>query len=302
MPTHLSAEKVHIAWRGDDLTGECPVWDDAGNALWWTDIEGRHLHRLDASSGAHVVFPTASRVGSFAPLLDDGFISATEHGFSWLDGRGKLDAITEPERDRADNRFNDGCCDRQGRFLAGSMSLTRRAASGSLWSLSPMLEARELHAGVTVANGLAFSPDGATMWWADSPQERVLQFDYEGENGALRNPRVWLDRGHAPGRPDGATVDADGAYWSARWQGGAVVRFSAAGKLDLVVELPAQQVTMCTFGGAGYKTLFVTTARNHLDAPALAEQPLAGSVFAIDVGVSGLPPTRFNAHFGGRPT
>jgi sugar lactone lactonase YvrE len=80
------------------------------------------------------------------------------------------------------------------------------------------------------------------------------------------------------------------------------VRFSAAGKLDLVVELPAQQVTMCTFGGAGYKTLFVTTARNHLDAPALAEQPLAGSVFAIDVGVSGLPPTRFNAHFGGRPT
>lgn len=302
MTAYVSTDKIHLAWRGDDCTGECPVWDDAHDTLWWTDIEGHRVHRLEVASGVHECLPTMGRVGALALSADGALITATEHAFAWLDETGSSHVIAEPERDRVENRFNDGCCDRQGRFLAGSMSLTRRAPSASLWSLGPDLTASELQADVTVANGLAFDAEGSTMWWADSPQERVFQFDYDGHTGTAHNKRIWLDRGHAPGRPDGATVDADGCYWSARWRGGAVARFSPAGKLDRIVELPVEQVTMCTFGGADCRTLFITTARNHLDAAAIARQPLAGSVFAIDAGVTGLPASRFKAHFSRRPS
>jgi sugar lactone lactonase YvrE len=133
------------------------------------------------------------------------------------------------------------------------------------------------------------------MWLADSPTERIWVFDYDADTGAATNRRLWLDRGHAPGRPDGGTVDADGCYWSARWRGGCVVRFTPQGRVDRTIELPVEQVTMCTFGGPSLDTLYVTTARNGLDDMALARQPLAGSLFAIHTGIGGIAAVPFTS-------
>jgi sugar lactone lactonase YvrE len=294
MLTQASHAGVEIAWRGDDLTGECPVWDDRREALWWTDIEGRRLHCLHVATLRHDCWPTPGRIGAFALTRSGDFVVGMDHAFAWMDAASRnARVLATPEQARPDNRFNDGCCDRQGRFLAGSMNLARSAATASLWCFGPDLVARELQAGVTVANGLAFNAEGTLMWWADSPQERIFQFPYDRDTGALGPRRVWLDRDHAAGRPDGGTVDADGCYWSARFGGGCVVRLTPRGAVDRVIPLPVSQVTMCTFGGTDYGTLFITTARNRLDAESLARQPLAGSVFAVHPGVRGVPPTRF---------
>jgi len=284
-----------VAWAADDLTGECPSWDASARLLRWVDIEGRRLHTLDLATGRHDELNTPGRVGCFTSSAQGRLLVAMEHAFAWMcSDTGAIEVIAEPEAGRDGNRFNDGGCDRKGRFLASSMNTRRDGPSASLWSLDGDLGVRELADGSTVGNGLAFSPTGTTMYWADSPRECVFAFDYDPDSGSATNRRVWLDRGHAPGRPDGAAVDADGCYWSARWRGGCLARFTPDGRLDRTVELPVTQVTMCAFGGPNLDMLFVTTARNHLDEMERQRQPLAGSLFAIRVGVQGVPTIPFN--------
>lgn len=288
-----------VAWSADDLTGECPSWDASAGLLRWVDIEGRRLHTLDPATGKHQELSTAARVGCFTASADGRVLVAMEHAFAWMHAdTGETEVIAEPEAARIGNRFNDGGCDRQGRFLASSMNTRRDGPSASLWSLDGDLSVRELAAGSTVGNGLSFSPTGAMMYWADSPRECVYSFDYDPDTGFATNQRVWLDRGHAPGRPDGAAVDADGCYWSARWRGGCVARFTPDGRLDRTIELPVTQVTMCAFGGARLDTLFITSARNHLDETECQRQPLAGSLFAMQVGVTGIAATPFASRSG----
>ena len=283
-----------VAWPADDLTGECPSWDATAGLLRWVDIEGRRLHTLDPSTGRHTEYATSARIGCFTTSVHGRLLVAMEHTFAWMQpDTGEVEVIAEPELGRSGNRFNDGGCDRRGRFLASSMNSQRDGPSASLWSLDSDLRVRELADGATVGNGLAFSPSGTTLYWADSPRECVFAFDYDLDTGVATNQRVWLDRGHAPGRPDGAAVDADGCYWSARWRGGCLARFTPDGRLDRTVELPVTQVTMCAFGGPDLDTLFVTTARNHLDESERHRQPLAGSLFAVRVGVRGLAPIPF---------
>jgi sugar lactone lactonase YvrE len=273
-----------------DGTGEGPVWDRAAGRLWWTDIPGKRLHTLDPASGAHRILPMPGRVGCFALRERGGLVLAMEQGFTFFDPEtGEIETLSEPEAGLADHRFNDGRCDPAGRFLAGSMNMARTAASGQLWRLGPDREAARLADGVTVANGLAFSPDGKLMYWADSPAETVYVFDYDAETGTPSNRRVWLEKGPAPGRPDGAAVDSDGCYWSARWLGGAVVRFTPAGRIDQIIRLPVSRVTMCAFGGPDLRTLYITTAREGMSAEDLEREPLAGGLFVAEPGVQGLP-------------
>lgn len=273
-----------------DETGEGPVWDVDRQCLWWTDIPGKRLHRLDPVSGAHRIFPMPGRVGCFALRKAGGLVLAMEQGFCTFDPEtGASALLSEPEAGLADHRFNDGRCDPAGRFVAGSMNMARTSASGQLWRLDPDGAVTRLAGGVTVANGLAFSPDGKRMYWADSPAEKVYVFDYDLDDGTASNQRLWLDKGPAPGRPDGAAVDVDGCYWSARWVGGAVVRFTPAGEIDRIVELPVSRVTMCAFGGPDLRTLYITTAREGMTAEELAREPLAGGLFVVEPGVQGLP-------------
>ncbi|RDJ20202.1 SMP-30/gluconolactonase/LRE family protein [Bosea caraganae] len=277
-----------------DETGEGPVWDGKAQALWWTDIPGKRLHRLDPSSGAHRIFAMPGRVGCFALREAGGLVLAMEQGFATFDPEsGAVEILSEPEAGLANHRFNDGRCDPAGRFLAGSMNMAKAAVSGQLWRLDPDKAVTRVAGGVTIANGLAFSPDGKRMYWSDSPAEKVYVFDYDLDTGTPSNQRLFLEKGPAPGRPDGAAVDADGCYWSARWVGNAVVRFTPEGKIDRTIKLPVSRVTMCAFGGPDLRTLYITTACEGMTAEELAAEPLAGGVFVAEPGVQGLPEPSF---------
>ncbi len=275
-------------------TGEGPVWDAREQLLWWTDIPGRTLHRCGPAGDRHETFAMPGRVGCFALREQGGLVLAMEHGFSVYDPKtGAFEALAEPEANLPAHRFNDGRCDRQGRFLAGSMNLARDAASARLWRLDPGGDVEAVADDCTIANGLAFSPDGRIMYWADSSRRQVFRFDY-GADGRATNRRLWLDNdGAAPGGPDGAAIDAEGCYWSARWGGGCVVRFTPDGHVDRTVLVPVSRASMCAFGGRDLKTLYITTAWEGMTPDARQAEPLAGGVFAIALDVAGIEEPRF---------
>ncbi len=282
-----------------DAKAECaesPVWDAAGARLWWTDIPARQVHRFDPSTGADESFAAPGRVGCFALARSGGLVVAMENGLSRLDlETGAHELLAEPEAGRANNRFNDGRCDRRGRFLASSMHEERSVPQGALWQLDPEFGVRLLADHVLVGNGLAFSPDNTIMYWSDSRRGRVFTFDYDIETGSAWNRQLWLETDDSTGRPDGACVDSDGCYWSARFRGSRVIRFTPDGKIDREIALPVSQVTMCAFGGADLQTLFITSAREGLDEAALAAEPHAGGIFAVHVGVPGMAEPKFSA-------
>jgi sugar lactone lactonase YvrE len=171
----------------------------------------------------------------------------------------------------------------------------RTIPQGALWQLDPELGVRLLADHALVGNGLAFSPDNTLMYWSDSRLGRVFLFDYDIDTGAAWNRRLWMETDDSLGRPDGACVDADGCYWSARFRGGRVIRFTPHGKIDREIHLPVSQVTMCAFGGSDLQTLFITSARENLEAAALEREPLAGGIFAVHTGVPGMAEPKFRA-------
>lgn len=237
----------------------------------------------------HVARTHLGRVlSALRPRAHGGMVVALERQFALAGADGSVDGLGDLWADQA-VRMNDGGCDPDGRFYCGSMAYDSAAGRGCLYRLDPDGSARVVLDGVTVSNGLAWSPDGATAYYVDSQTYRVDAFDYAREPGLSgRRPLVRLDP--SAGIPDGLTVDADGYLWVALHGGGAVHRYAPDGKLDGRVEVPVSQVTACTFGGADLDRLYITTSR--LGAGQAAE-PAAGAVFRADVAVTGLPAATF---------
>lgn len=275
--------------------GESPVWQAREGALYWTDIPGRTLWRWDASTGSTHAWALPEMAGSFALIEGGGVALAMETGISLIEHPVPERPIVEREslatvKHTADGmRFNDGRCDRQGRFLGGTMvcdtALAR--AAGRLYRLDA--GRRTLHLlcdDLIVPNGLAFSPDGRTMYLSDSHASRriVWSFDYDVDDGVPYGRREFIDMPESAnlGRPDGAAVDADGCYWICGNDAGLVHRYTPDGKLDRSIAVPVAKPAMCAFGGARLDTLFVTSIRLDGDA-------LSGATFAVDAGVTGLP-------------
>lgn len=281
--------KLDVVIEAGCELGESPVWDIATQTLWWTDINGRKLHHIDPSSGRHESYAMPGRVGSFALRASGGLVLAMEQGFSFFDLKsGAVTTIATPEAGLAKHRFNDGRCDPQGRFLAGSMNTARDAASAKLWRLNLDHSVEEMADDCTIANGLAWSPDGKTMYWVDGGRQHIYTFDYPAV-GKPTNRTVWIGPGMVQGRHDGAAVDSEGCYWTARWNGHAVVRLTPEGKIDRIIDVPVARVSMCAFGGRDLKTLYITTAWENAAPEERTKEPLAGAVFAIDVGIAGRP-------------
>lgn len=274
--------------------GEVPVWDVAEQALYWVDIEGRLLQRYTPSTGAVERWAMPERIACFALRESGGLIVAFASGIAFYDlETGEIDWIARPEADRPGNRFNEGKCDRRGRFWTGSMDdgLTRR--SGALYRVDPDRSVEMVLDGVGVSNSIVWSPDDRDFYFADTLEGVIWRFDFDAEAGRISNRRAIVDlRGSGFG-PDGSTVDAEGCLWNAQWGGWRVARYSPEGELLRTVPLPVQKPTNCIFGGPDLATLYVTSAVADLDGAALAAQPLAGGLFALDVGVAGLPETRF---------
>ncbi|WP_189522228.1 MULTISPECIES: SMP-30/gluconolactonase/LRE family protein [unclassified Mesorhizobium] len=279
--------------------GECPVWDVEQQVLYWVDITERILHRYDPARDHVKTWKTPFEFGSIA-LRKDGhsIIAGTRDGFAIFDlDSGEYEHFAHLEQQLPENRMNDGKCDPMGRFWCGSIhevsDPSRRLPVASVYRVDADRTVTRVRSGIKTSNGFAWSADGRTMYFTDTPTLNILAFDYDLQSGSIANERVFasVPRGH--GRPDGATVDIEGCLWSAHFAGSRVTRYSPSGEVLLTLDIPAQNVTSCTFGGANMSTLFITTAREDMTEEDLRRQPLSGNVFAYDAGVAGVPMTRY---------
>ncbi|MCJ9427860.1 SMP-30/gluconolactonase/LRE family protein [Kordiimonas marina] len=283
--------------KADNRLGEGITWDDGTGALWWTDIEEKKLYRMDWESQGIRTFDTPERVGSFGLTDVPGcLVTAFETGFAlyWPES-GEVLWFGRPAEHTPGVRFNDGRVDPQGRFWSGTMVETAgQGLKGALYRLSADGTTDKVEDGVVISNGLSWSPDGATLYFADSPRQKIYAYDYDVASGTTSNRRVFASlTGDA--YPDGACMDAEGGLWSATWASHTVRRYLPDGSLDRMITLPVSQPSCTTLGGPGLNLLFVTSAKQGLSDDVLKGEPLAGSVFVYDVGVRGLPEPRFPA-------
>ena len=274
--------------------GECPVWSIGEQALYWVDINAPSLNRFDPESGANLAWPMPSSIGSFAVRAQGGFVAALRDGIWLVDRAGRLgDRMAEAPYDPSHHRFNDGRADRAGRFWVGTMNERRDAASGALYCLDAYFTLSRVLDGITISNGLAWSPDQRTLYHADTPARTISTYAFDAATGAVSGRREFAHFEDETERPDGAAVDSDGCYWTAFYRGGRVVRLSARGERLAEFPLPAMCPTMCAFGGSDLRTLYVTTARQMREADELARLPQSGGIFAMRVDVPGLPEPEF---------
>ncbi|MFQ5985141.1 MAG: SMP-30/gluconolactonase/LRE family protein [Alphaproteobacteria bacterium] len=277
------------------VLGEGPVWCPREQALYWVDIKKPAIHRFVPASGAAETWPMSVEVGALALREQGGAVVALRTGFGFFDfATGEVGMLYDPEPHLHETRMNDGKCDRQGRFWAGSYhEVADPRPLGALYRLDPDLSCHRMQGGVICSNGLGWSPDDRTMYLSDSELGRIYAFDFEPSRGAIRNRRLFASVPPEAGFPDGLTVDSEGFVWSVHWGGWRVTRYAPDGRVDRVVGLPVQQPTSCVFGGPGLRVLYITSASIELSQEDKARGPLAGGLFAVDVGVNGLPEPRF---------
>jgi L-arabinonolactonase len=290
----MSGQIVDIAVRGRNLLGEGIIWSPTHNEIQWTDIHGKTFWSFDPATGTAKSIALPDRLACFAPLGGSRILAGFAGGLARFDlASGHREPLAAIEADRPTTRLNDGKLDRQGRLIFGTMDESEAERPiGQVWSFEGEAP-RVLFGGVRISNSIAFSPDGRRMYFADTPERVIWRYDYDIDNGQVTNRQVFVEVAPDQGFPDGSTVDADGCLWNAKWGGGRVVRYTPAGRVDRIIPIPCSQVTCCAFGGRGLSTLYVTSARTGLDEAKLAAEPEAGSMFAVDVGATGLADAAF---------
>ncbi|HWA91048.1 MAG TPA: SMP-30/gluconolactonase/LRE family protein [Rhizomicrobium sp.] len=275
--------------------GEGIHWDVATQSAWWTDIQEKRIHRYDPAARKLDAFAMPERVGAFALMeRGDRIVAALESGFALVDLKGGApEWLGRPDAAVPGLRFNDGRVDRQGRFWAGTMEeIEPRAGLGNLYSVGPDGSVARRESGIAISNGLAWSPDGARMYFADSPLRTIYCYDFDTASGQISNRRVFA-RTPDGAHPDGAAVDSLGFLWSAHWGAGRIVRYRPDGTVDRALDVPVSQPTCVAFGGPDLDLMFVTSARDGLSAQALANETGAGNVFVYKMDVKGLPDRRY---------
>ena len=290
----MSIDQVRQLCGKYNVVGESPLWDARTQSLFWVDIPERTICNWNEDGQVFRSWLAPEMVACIALAADGRLVAGMETGIFLLqlklDGHAEAHKLAHVDHADAPMRFNDGRCDRQGRFWAGTMHLDM--SLGRTSGVVYRFDERGLHAQIDqmiVPNGMAWSPDGRTMYLSDSHPsvQTIWAFDYDIHDGVASKRRVFVDMRDYPGRPDGAAVDEDGCYWICGNDAGLVHRFTPAGRLDRSVALPVKKPAMCSFGGPGLDTLFVTTIRPG-DASVETEQALAGSVFAFNPGVKGM--------------
>jgi sugar lactone lactonase YvrE len=236
------------------------------------------------------------RLGAVALRESGGLLGAFMTGFKWIDpDTGAVTPIVDPEPHRPGNRLNDGRCDRRGRFFAGTMDNEEIACTGTLYRLDPNLSVHALASDVHLSNGIDWSPDDRVMYYADSLRHVIWAYDFDLETGEIGNRRAFAEVPEDAGVPDGLCVDAEGCVWSAHWGGWRVTRYDPAGRIERIIDLPAAQITCPAFGGRDLEVLYVSSAAIGMSEADFAKAPDAGGLFALEVGVRGLPASRFAA-------
>jgi sugar lactone lactonase YvrE len=268
--------------------GEGPVWDERDARLMFVDILAGTVHRYDPADQRHEVVDVGPPVGAAVPRAGGGVALAVRAGFALLDGASAdVVPIADVRLGVGEQRMNDGKVDPAGRFWAGTHSADGVEGAAALYRLELDRSVTTVLDGVTISNGLDWSPDHRTMYYIDTPSGGVDSFAFDLGSGAIECRRRLVDI--VGGLPDGMTVDADGCLWVAVFGGGAVHRYAPDGRLDCVVRLPVSLATSCAFGGSGLDILFITTASHRLSSP----EPSAGALFACRPGVQGLASHRY---------
>jgi len=260
--------------------GESACWDPATGNFYWIDSPAGLVHRLDGR-GEHACWDIGQSVGVVRPRAGGDLAVGAGDGFLALDpATGMITKLATAEPGKPANRMNDGACDRAGRFYAGTMADDESPGQGALYRLDPDHGVTRLLTGVGISNGIGWSPDERLMYYVDSLAYRVDVFDYDAATGAISGRRAFARLGRADVVPDGLAVDVDGGVWVAVWGGGVIQRYSADGQPAGIVQLPADRVTSCAFGGPDRRQLYITTA----DGPGRS----AGAVFTCPAPVAGL--------------
>lgn len=280
--------QVKTLWEIPALLGEGPLWDEQENAVYWVDILNNTVHRYGLKDGAKTSWKFDFEVTSLSRRASGGFVGTVKEGFAEINfSTLSAKPIELPEAGVAGNRFNDGKVDNSGRYWAGTMDIDQVGANGALYRMDADLSVRKVDDDYIICNGPTFNVDNSVIYHTDSMKNQVYAYDIAGD-GSISNKRVFADIPEEDGVPDGMTTDSEDCVWVAHFGGARLTRFSPAGEILEVVPIPALNITSCAFGGADLDTLYITSARFHMEDSALEQYPLAGSFFGYKPGVKGL--------------
>ena len=281
--------EVKLVLDANAKLAECPRWHTDQKKLYWTDINACQLHRFDPETGRDDYLQFEEEIGCFSFRADGGFILAMRSGYYLLDGWDtQARKLCDPEAELDKTRFNDGRCDAKGRLFAGSYYPPKDHDGANLWCLDSDYTVTKIADDLLTTNGIAFSPDNRVFYYSDTPKHIIYQCDYDLDSGAVSNRRAFCRFPQGEGRPDGASVDIEGAYWVALYEGGRVVKINREGRIEREIPVPARCPTMVAFGGEDLRTLYITSAGDRPESE-LDVYPHPGSIFSIEVDVPGLP-------------
>lgn len=284
----MSEPEIRLFANAQNELGEGPMWCPERRALWWIDVAVPTLMRADGVDGKVHAWPLPKVPGSMAQIDANRWLIAFRNGLAVVEVPDMSPRWLQPSGfSLGDERINDGKVDRAGRFWFGTMDRKVKSPIGALYTLEGN-QVRRFAQAYTLSNGIGWSPDNRTMYSSDTISRCIYAHDYDLEHATLANRRIFVEVDQGHGGPDGLTVDAEGGVWSAMFERSAVHRYRPDGKLDHVIQLPVTRPTSCIFGGDNLRTLYITTARYGLDEAALAREPWAGGVLAVDVPYQGL--------------
>jgi sugar lactone lactonase YvrE len=283
--------KAEIILDAKARLGEGSFWNPQQKKLWWVDIEGKAFHIFNPDSGKDMKFDLGERIGTVVPDHKEGVIVALQNGiFRFEPDSEKLQLITNPIKNKDNLRFNDGKCDPSGRFWVGTMDLDENESIASLYKIDHDGSVQEMLTDVTISNGIVWTSDKKTMYYIDTPTLKVKAFDYDDASGNITNPRTAVEIPEEAGNPDGMAIDSEDKLWIAHWGGFCVARWDPeTGSMMQKIEVPAPQVTSCSFGGNDLDILYITTAREGMSEENLNKFPLSGGIFSARPGINGLP-------------
>jgi len=289
----MKKQDVTVLGETRNVHGEGPIWSEQLQKLFWTDIESRLLWEYESHSSTFRSWPMPSKVCSLSFRERGGLLIAFDRGLSFYDLETQAEQrIIDVEPDLPTTRLNDGRCDHQGRFIVGGFDSSEKGLSAA-YRLDVDGSLHKLFGGLSSANSTCFSPDGRTMYYADTPQAAIWAFDYDTITGTPSGRRVFYGFSNQPGLPDGSIIDAEGCLWNAQWNGSRIARYRPDGSLDRVIETPCTCPTSLAFGGPDLDVLYITTSRLILSPDQIRAQPSAGALLSVRPGVRGMVETKF---------
>lgn len=289
--------QVLLEWQMDAQLGEGAFWNHKTQQLYWVDILEKKLYLFNPITKENQSFNFPSRIGTVVPQTDSTAVVALEDGIYIQNIKnGNVSLLSDVEKDKPENRFNDGKCDPLGNLWVGSMHLAEKEPKAKLYKIAPNGTAEAMLDSITISNGIVWTKDAKTMYYIDTPTAKIRAFDFDAATATISNERVAVEVSSDLGFPDGMAIDENDHLWVGMWNGNAVVCYDpSTGKMIDRIEVPAHNVTSCAFGGTNLDILYITTASVDMTAEEKVKYPLAGSVFSVKMDVKGVPSPFFGA-------